>query len=143
MTENATPWLEPEPQARLVPRYDPTKDARADLRLPVNYVKVGPVTYDVVDRVCHDDEGEELYGQCDNSSLEIVLNMRRLGHRDVVRVTLVHEITHAIFNVYGLDCYDVSDDKQNELFVELWATVWVIFQQDNPLLKDLLWENQP
>lgn len=98
---------------------------------PPGKVVVGPFTYTVVV-----DEGRipsDLYGACDKGHHIISLHPNQSAQR--LRVTLVHELLHALCDVTGVD-----DDKVEERVVTVLAPVLLGLLRGNPRLVKWLME---
>ena len=91
-----------------------------------NKVKVGWKTYDVILADPTLNGGDELYGQIDYDRCTITL--RATASPDQQRATLVHELLHAVSNMYGLDL----DEK---LVTNLANALYCIYK-DNPSHED-------
>ena len=86
------------------------------LVMPIpNKVKVGWKTYDVILADPTLNGGDELYGQIDYDRCTITL--RAAASPDQQRATLVHELLHAVSNMYGLDLNEkLVTDLANALY---------------------------
>lgn len=93
------------------------------LVMPIpNKVKVGWKTYDVILADPTLNGGDELYGQIDYDRCTITL--RAAASPDQQRATLVHELLHAVSNMYGLNL--------DEKLVEDLANALYCVYKDNP-----------
>ena len=70
------------------------------------------------------------YGECSHLSQEIRIDHSHEPRK--VAQTLLHEITHAIWGMYGLE-----DEDKEERFVNVLANGWAQVWRDNPAV--FLW----
>jgi len=64
--------------------------------------KVGDREYDIIwDKTVYDDNGTSVNGTCDSDNLEIFVSTANHAYR--MKVTLVHELTHALDDFSGID----------------------------------------
>lgn len=90
-------------------------------------VKVGPYDVKIVERDEEWSDAVHAVGMFFGDKLQIEINV----YRDAMFVldTLLHEIFHAIFNVY-----DLADDDREEKIVTVGATAFTQVFRDNPAL---------
>lgn len=80
-----------------------------------NSIKIGWKTYDVVLADSRLNSGAELYGQVDHDSC--VITLRAASSPDQMRATLIHEVLHAIADMYGLELEEkLVTDLANALY---------------------------
>lgn len=83
-------------------------------RIP-DRVKVGWKNYDVVFSESRLNSGPELYGQIDYNACTITL--RESASPDQQRATLIHEMLHAVSDMYGLGLEEkLVEDLTNALY---------------------------
>ena len=97
------------------------------LVMPIpNKVKVGWKTYDVILADPTLNGGDELYGQIDYDRCTITL--RAAASPDQQRATLVHELLHAVSNMYGLNL----DEK---LVTDLANALYCVYKDNSSCTK--------
>lgn len=83
-------------------------------RIP-DRVKVGWKNYDVVITDSRLNSGPELYGQIDHDAQ--VITLRGSSTTDQLRATLLHEVLHAVSDMYGLGLEEkLVEDLTNALY---------------------------
>ena len=94
-------------------------------------IRVGPFDFSVfwVDANNGVDKGE--FGECDTTNLAIKID--KSVDRILQLDTLLHEISHAIYWVYGLE-----DKDKEERIVQIMATGWTQVFRDNPILRTFI-----
>lgn len=85
------------------------------MEIMLNKVKIGWKQYDVVFSESKLNSGAELYGQVNYDSC--VITLREEASPDQQRATLIHEMLHAISEMYGLELEEkLVTDLANALF---------------------------
>jgi hypothetical protein len=102
------------------------------MKLPTR-IKVGHFVYRV-ERWRSEGEAGDRWGECDHG--ELVIRLRPVIPGTQLADTLIHEILHAIHNVWGLR---VGDDE--ERIVAVTATALLTVFRDNPKLLAWLGAN--
>ena len=98
----------------------------------LNEIKVGGFKYKIIYK-------DDAFVGIDGSSLdgshcfaEQAITIAKRGHNEYQNIVLLHEICHAIIEVY------VSPEKQDEHFVEQFSKGLYQVLKDNPELKELV-----
>lgn len=97
------------------------------MKLPKS-VKVGPYTFEIVETA---DLGGREIGHCDKNNLRICIDPNLPD--DKKKNTLIHEILHAIYEVWAID-----DDSKEEPVVNALASGLQTVFKDNPKLLVIL-----
>lgn len=97
-------------------------------------IRVGPFTYTLVKWNQNTSVGYRVYGE--HSALELQIRLSRgMAAPTKLVDTFIHEISHAIFWVYG-----VGKDDDEERIVAQFGTAWVALYLDNPWLAPWIQE---
>ena len=82
---------------------------------------------------------DDSVGYTDEVSREIAIHSSRPER--AVKITVLHEVGHAICSSYGIVVPKASRAKREEALVSQWAGAWLQVVLDNPKLFE--WLNEP
>jgi hypothetical protein len=99
-------------------------------------VKVGEFWIDVIYKETSKVSGRANFGHYNHINLRIVISRKYNKNQQQLENTLIHEIFHAIWEIFGV--HDVSgyasDESAEETFVSRLTSGWQSFMVDNPQL---------
>jgi hypothetical protein len=110
----------------------PADRARALVKSLPSSIRVGPYDFRLVQWGSLESHADRYWGQCSLEELTIRISVESPSPVRVVD-TLLHEISHAIWWVHGVE----ESDKQ-ERVVSAFGTAWMGIYRDNPWLLSWL-----
>ncbi len=108
---------------------------------PPAHVQVGPFRYRVtskqatLDAVRRDDP-TLFSGRTDTAALRILLDLNQCDAADTVRVTLLHEVLHAVWSLVGLDV-DIDDNVEEQIVNRMAPALLDVLQRNADLVAFL------
>ena len=99
-------------------------------------VKVGEFWIDVIYKEASKVSGRANFGNYNHIKLQIVISRKWNKNKQQLENTLIHEIFHAIWQIFGVHAVSGGADDENaeETFVQRLTSGWQSFMVDNPKL---------